>query len=155
MTDHNEAYNKAKAFIQEHSKLNEAGDARTMNQKDYLKYFEEVKLIPPEQVKGVAAGDKEIINAAVMLGTSDLVPLIAEAKKNGDDPSELSTTVRISRPSGPIITEIRSERTTTNPSTGEKITHHGVSSVKVRSKGQIDPTVAQETENLISALLKS
>lgn len=145
--------NKAEQFIMDHSKLNEAGDSRSMTQSAYLTYAQEQHHLTPETIKAVTALDKDLVTGAIQVATADLSKLITTAKKNGDDPSELSAAVRISRPNGPLGTEVRAERITTNPSTGEKITHHGVVSVKVRSKTMIDTEAAKQTEGIISALL--
>jgi len=144
---------KAHEFIANNSKLNEAGDARSVTQSNFLAFGQEVHMLTPDTIKEVSTFKKDIITGAQMVATDDLERLIKAAKKSGDDPKECTASVRISTPEGPITVETRGERTTTNPSTGEKIVHHGVTSVKVRAKTMIDPDAAKATEARISKLL--
>lgn len=144
---------KAHTFISENSKLNEAGDARSMTQSAYLTFMQDQHMLTPETVKAVAAAEKDLVSGAIKVATEDLSKLITAAKKSGEDPAELSASVRISRPNGPLSTDVRAERTTTNPATGEKIVHHGVVSVKARTKAMIDVDAAKTTETHIAKLL--
>lgn len=144
---------KAQEFITAHSKLNDAGDARAVNQSAYLDYMQNTHLITPETIKAVSTAERELVTGAMEVATSDLAALITKAKAAGDDPSELSAAVRISRPGGPLSVDVRAERTTTNPSTGAKIVNHGVVGVKVRAKTLIDPAAAKVCEGIISGLL--
>jgi hypothetical protein len=145
--------NKAQQFILGNSKLNDAGTARTVNQSAYLEHMQEVHLITPETLKKVAEAEREFVTGAIAVATDDLAKLVTASKKAGEDPSDLSASVRISRPSGPVTTEVRAERVTTNPATGAKITHHGVVAVKVRSKTMIDPKAAEHAESVIGKLM--
>jgi hypothetical protein len=147
------AKNPTEEFILEHSKLNETGDIRTMVQESYFKYQEEFHQLPPQVLKSVAEGERTYAAGATGVAARDLASQIAVAKKNGDDPSDLVSSVRVSRPSGQLSVEVRAERTTTNPKTAEKLVQHGVVIIKARTKGMISPDAAEEARKMISGLL--
>lgn len=139
-------------FINDHSKLNEAGDVRSLTQESYFGFMEQHQLTP-QVLKSVTAAEEQLVTGMITVATHDLSKKIAEAKKNGDDPTELSSSVRISRPSGQLATDVIAQRTTTNPRTGEKLTQNGVVTVKARTKGMIDGEAAKKTAETIGKLL--
>ena len=153
---------KAKAFIQANSKQNERGDSRSMTQTSYLNYFENERSIPPETLKAIAHGERDLIAAATQVATEDLSALITKAKKNGDDPTELEAYIRISRPNGPLTVEVKAQTVSqrpvrpgeeVGPDGPEKIIKHGTVNVKARLKAMIDPNAAAETASIIGNLL--
>lgn len=139
---------EAKKFILENSK--EVRGVRVMTQNSYLDFMESQHHITPDTVKAMTVAERTLVSGAIGVGTADLIDAINKAKAAGEDPTEVSSSVRISRPNGQLKVDIDAETNPSNPKTGERYTKHGSVSVSARQKTLIDPDVAHHTQEIIA-----
>ena len=144
-------YEEAARFVHENSK--EVRGVRVMTQTGYLDYMESQHHISPDTVKAMTTAERALISGAISVGTEDLITAINKAKEAGEDPTEVSSSVRISRPNGQLKVDIDAETNPSNPKTGERYTKHGTVSVSARQKTLIDPDVAHQTQERIAKVL--
>jgi len=136
-------------FIRERSKMNPDGTIRMLPKTAYLDFFQEHQQISPDVLKGVADGERAFADGMTRVGTQDLVALVIAAKAAGDDPADLVSSVRVSRPNGQLSADIRHTRVTTNPRTRESLVQHGVVIFKARVGDLISKDAAEEAREEI------
>jgi hypothetical protein len=139
-------------FILDHSRVSATG-VRSVTKGDFLTYMADHEQLPEKVLDSYAAAEMKWIGGMVGVAADDLVPRIEAAKKGGDDPTELVSSVRVSRPNGQLLVDVHAQRTPTNPRTGERVVQHGVVSVKVRTKGQIPEDAAAAAQAMIHKLM--
>lgn len=144
--------NLATDFIAANSTINDKG-VRNVKQSDYIKFFEDVMMVNAETLKTVAAGHRDLAAGAIRIATDDLVVRGAEAKKNGEDPHELVSEVRITRPDGTLEARVHAARTVNNPQTHQPMTKYGLTRLKISTTALEDDSASKRAEELISKML--
>lgn len=143
-------HEKAQKFIADHSKMQEDGLTRTVTQADFLRYLQDEHQINSEVIKTKAVGEKQLISGAIAVASIDLANAVTEAKKNGNDPADLSAKIRIARPDGALSLEVHAERIHTNPRDHSKSTHYGVVGLRAKTNVLIDASAAERARDLIA-----
>jgi len=144
-------YETAETFIKDNSKVSE--NVRTMVQSKTFDYIETVHSITQEQVKACSEAKKNLVNGGIGVAVKDLATSISEAKERGEDPSDLTSVVKIAHPDGQLNIGVSSVFHTRRPATQEPITIHGHVTVTNKTASLIDTEVKKKASEVIGALM--